>query len=114
MSEMRMPYLHGVDSLAGDEGPSRYLQYLSDCLCYGLSRQSDQESRSFWARFRRATDALGISQVECEDISFEGEVVAVLNPANPGALAWARARIEHGLANAVDSEEPNSVLERLY
>lgn len=114
MSELRTPFWFGPPDRADPDGASRYLSYLSDCLCYGLWARGAKEASNWQAKFRRFTDEMGISAVECRGLSFDAEVKAVLSPDNPAALAWARACIETGLTGEVDPLNPGTVIARLY
>ena len=113
MSEQRAPMWLGTTAA---EDPARYLRYLAESLCYGLwycDRDAHAQA-NWWAKFRRFTDEMQIADVECRGVSFYDEVKAVLSSENPSALAWARACIAEGLADAVDYEDPGSVISRLY
>ncbi|MBU6395755.1 MAG: hypothetical protein KGQ75_14390 [Sphingomonadales bacterium] len=115
MTEMRAPY-HALPNPALPHAAISYLEYLSYCLYYGVWRchQDEQATANWWAKFRRFTDEMGISEVECSGITFSDEVQAVLNPMNPGAVAWAQAHLDAGVAEIVDEEDPGSVIARLY
>lgn len=115
MSEMRVPFYFRPNPSDPDAAVN-YLRYLSDCLYYGVWRcnQDAHATANWWAKFRRFTDEMGISAVECRGISFGLEVRSVLSSQNPGAVAWAQAHIDAGLADFVDCNDPGSVIARLY
>lgn len=115
MTEMRVPF-YATPKPAHPNAAVRYLEYLSDSLYYGVWR-CDNDAKAtahWWAKFRRFTDEMGISAVECRGISFGMEVRSVLSAKNPGAVGWAQAHIDAGLAEQVDHDDPGSVIARLY
>jgi hypothetical protein len=101
---------------AGEEdmsSPHDYLLTLADAFCAALKECPADEQEDWMEMFLRDAEQLGIDRISWGNISQEEQVRRILSPDNPDSFAWARARLQAGVAKAADPDDPETVINQL-